>query len=115
MGDGHAGAAKTAQGAQTLDRIADRFHAEGQIYEIQPKFLKRGIVNRRGKRMLDWVTDDAAELGMCVDVHRFESRLPCCLCLTWQESIKAVVTVSLYRGRFLTRWSSLHRLGRSRP
>ena len=56
--------------------IANRFHAERQIHEVKPEFLKRGIVNRGGERMLDWIADYAAELSMSVDFHRFEkSRL----------------------------------------
>jgi hypothetical protein len=45
MGNGYTGAAKVPKSAKTLNRLTDRLHTEGQIDEVQPKFLKCGIVN----------------------------------------------------------------------
>jgi len=49
MRNRHAGAAKVTKSTKALDRITDRFYAEGQIDEVQPKLLECGVVNGGGE------------------------------------------------------------------
>ena len=45
------------------------FNGEGKIGEIQPQFLKGGIVDGRGEGVVDGVSQKATQLCLCCDGH----------------------------------------------
>src|SRR5512134_610256 len=68
--NGHARAAKITKSAKALDGVTNGLNLPGQIDEVEPQFLERCVMDGRREGMLDWVSDDPAELCRRVDVHR---------------------------------------------